>query len=105
MIICHSRLEGEHRQVHSRTRPHQSKSLLDEGFRERRSLKYCQEAQEGVSSKDPQVVTLPKHSQGRPLLLGQELSKSVQIFIDLLRKTGGIIVNSAIVVGAVLLMV
>ena len=52
-----------------------------------------------TDNEDPQVVTLPKHSQGRPLLLGQELDKSVQIFIDSLRKTGGV-VNTAIVVGA-----
>ena len=50
-------------------------------------------------NEDPQVVTLPKHSRGRPLLLGREHEKSVQIFIDSLRQTGGVL-NSAIVVGA-----
>ena len=29
-----------------------------------------------TDNEDPQVVALPKHSQGRPLLLGQELDKS-----------------------------
>lgn len=41
-------------------------------------------------------VVLPKQSVGRPLLIGQELDKSVQSFIESLRK----VVNTAIVLGA-----
>ena len=47
----------------------------------------------------PQVSSLSKKPQGRPLLLGQELDKSVQDYINALRKVGGV-VNTAIVIAA-----
>ena len=47
----------------------------------------------------PQVSSLPKMAQGRPLLLGQELDKSVQDYINAMRKVGGV-VNTAIVMAA-----
>ena len=34
----------------------------------------------------PRVLALPKLTQGRPLLLGQELDKSVQNFVESMRK-------------------
>lgn len=49
--------------------------------------------------KDVTVTSLPKKPQGRPLLLGQELDKAVQDYIEALRIAGGV-VNSAIVVAA-----
>lgn len=45
------------------------------------------------------VTSLPKQPQGRPLLLGELLDKSVQSYIESLRKVGGV-VNTAIVRGA-----
>ena len=51
------------------------------------------------SVKNAAVTSLPTKPQGRPLLLGQELDKAVQDYIEALRCTGGI-VNSAIVVAA-----
>ena len=36
----------------------------------------------------PRVLALPKLMQGRPLLLGQELDKSVQNFVESMRKVG-----------------
>lgn len=47
----------------------------------------------------PQVPVLPKLSQGRPLLLGQELDKTVQNFVESLRRTGGV-VNTRLVIAA-----
>ena len=49
------------------------------------------------SDKNPQVTVLPKQSQRRPLLVGQQLDKSIQT--ESLRKAGGV-VNTAIVVSA-----
>ena len=46
-----------------------------------------------------QVSSLSKKAQGRPLLLGQELDKSVQDYINTMRKVGGV-VNTAIVMAA-----
>ena len=51
------------------------------------------------SDENPQVTILPKQSQRRPLLVGQQLDKSIQTFIESLRKAGGV-VNTAIVVSA-----
>ena len=48
------------------------------------------------SDENPQVTVLPKQSQGRTLLVGQQLDKSIQTFIQSLRKAGGV-VNTAIV--------
>ena len=59
-------------------------------------------AQINESKKDgtvPQVSSLSKKPQGRPLLLGQELDKSVQDYINAMRKVGGV-VNTAIVIAA-----
>lgn len=50
-------------------------------------------------SEHIQVIALPKQAQGRPLLVGKEFDKCIQIFIESLRKTGGV-VNTAIVVSA-----
>lgn len=47
----------------------------------------------------PVVKSLPTKDQGRPLLLGQELDKSVQDYVNALRKVGGV-VNTTIVVAA-----
>ena len=44
-------------------------------------------------------MSLPTKPQGRPLLLGQELDRAVQDYIEALRLAGGV-VNSAIVVAA-----
>lgn len=49
--------------------------------------------------KDAAVTSLPTKPQGRPLLLGKELDKAVQDYIEALRIAGGV-VNSAIVVAA-----
>ena len=49
--------------------------------------------------KDVAVVSLPTKPQGRPLLLGQELDKAVQDYIEALRVAGGV-VNSTIIVAA-----
>ena len=48
----------------------------------------------------PQVSSLSKKDQGRPLLLGQELDKSIQDYINTMRKVRGV-VNTAIVMAAV----
>ena len=45
------------------------------------------------------MTSLPTKPQGRPLLLGQELDKSVQDYIEALRVAGGV-VNTAIVMAA-----
>ena len=47
----------------------------------------------------PQVSILPKMAQGRPLLLGKELDKSVQDYINAMRKVGGV-VNTAMMMAA-----
>ena len=46
-----------------------------------------------------EVKVLPTKTQGRPLLLGEELDKCVQDYIKNLREIGGVI-NTAIVIGA-----
>ena len=46
-----------------------------------------------------EVKALPTKTQGRPLLLGEELDKCVQEYIKNLREIGGV-VNTAIVIGA-----
>ena len=46
----------------------------------------------------PQVLVLLKMTQGRPLL-GNELDRSVQSFVESMRKVGGV-VNTAIVMAA-----
>ena len=51
------------------------------------------------SDENPQVTVLPKQSQRRLLLVGQQLDKSIQTFIESLRKARGV-VNTAIVVSA-----
>lgn len=59
-------------------------------------------AQINESKKDgtvPQVSSLSKKPQGRPLLIGQELDKSVQDYINAMREVGGV-VNTAIVIAA-----
>lgn len=55
----------------------------------------------GSSTTRPpvEVKELPTKTQGRPLLLGEELDKCVQDYIRNLREIGGI-VNTAIVIGA-----
>ena len=45
------------------------------------------------------VKCFPTKAQGRPLLLGQELDKAVQEYIESTRAAGGV-VNSAIVMAA-----
>lgn len=45
------------------------------------------------------VTSLPTKPQGRPLLLGQELDKAVQDYIEALRIAGGV-VNTAIIMAA-----
>ena len=45
------------------------------------------------------VKVLPTKTQGRPLLLGEELDKCVQDYIKNLREIGGV-VNTGIVIGA-----
>ena len=47
----------------------------------------------------PEVKSLHTKPQGRPLLLGKQLDKSVQEYIDAMRNTGGV-VNTAIVMAA-----
>ena len=47
----------------------------------------------------PEVKSLHTKPQGRPLLLGKQLDKSVQEYIDAMRKVGGV-VNTAIVMAA-----
>ena len=47
----------------------------------------------------PEVKSLHTKPQGRPLLLGKQLDKSVQEYIDPMRKVGGV-VNTAIVMAA-----
>ena len=46
-----------------------------------------------------EVKVLPTKTQGRPLLLGEELDKCMQDYIKNLREIGGV-VNTAIVIGA-----
>ena len=54
--------------------------------------------------KDVTVSSLPTKPLGRPLLLGQELDKAVQDYIEALRTAGGV-VNSSIVVAAAIRIV
>ena len=49
--------------------------------------------------KGPLVKSLPTKAQGRPLLLGQDLDKAVQEYIEVMRAAGGV-VNTAIVMAA-----
>ena len=53
----------------------------------------------GVCNGNPEVTVLPKQSQGRPLLVGQQLDKSIQSFIESLIKAGEV-VNTIIVLSA-----
>lgn len=48
----------------------------------------------------PRVLALPKLTQGRPLLLGPELDRLVQNFVDSMRKTGGVVNTLIVMAGA-----
>lgn len=54
---------------------------------------------EKQKGSDAVIKALPTKQQGRPLLLGQELDKSVQDYIEALRVLGGV-VNTHIVMAA-----
>ena len=47
----------------------------------------------------PAVTSLPTKAQGRPLLLGHDLDRAVQDYINALREVGGV-VNTAIIMAA-----
>ena len=56
-------------------------------------------AQRKNDPKGPLVKCLPTKTQGRPLLLGQDVDKAVQEYIEATRAAGGV-VNTAIVMAA-----
>ena len=61
-------------------------------------------AQKKNDPEGPLVKCLPTKTQGRPLLLGQELDKAVQEYVEATRATGGV-VNTAIVTAAAVCIV
>ena len=87
----------------SRAARHFSK-VLDRQIRESTARRLKDEyvralAQKKNDPEGPVVKCLPTKAQGRPLLLGQELDKAVQEYIEATRAAGGD-VNTAIVMAA-----
>ena len=87
----------------SRAARHFSK-VLDRQIRESTARRLKDEyvralAQKKNDPEGPVVKCLPTKAQGRPLLLGQELDKAVQEYIEATRAAGGV-VNTAIVMAA-----
>ena len=78
-----------------------ARKFKEEYLRKLQELITKRQCSSGSSTTCPpvEVKVLPTKTQGRPLLLGEELDKCVQDYIKNLREVGGI-VNTAIVIGA-----
>ena len=78
-----------------------ARKFKEEYLKKLRELLTKEQSTSGSSTSCPrvEVKALPTKTQGRPLLLGEELDKCVQKYIKHLREIGGV-VNTAIVIGA-----
>ena len=79
-------------------------SKINESTVRRLKAEYLQKMQalsrnRGDDAPGPVVKCLPTKTQGRPLLLGQELDKAVQEYVTATRAVGGA-VNTSIVMAA-----